>query len=385
MDQLKQHKFIVFCNDHYNPLGLVRSLGETGIKSDCIIITPNPILFSHSKYVNQLIKVRDRMEGLDYIVSHYSNEKLKPFILTGDDKTIELLNRNYVALDDKFYFYNAGGTRIDELMNKDIISSLAEEAGLSVLPREVVNHGDLPTTLQYPVMTKSIMSIVGGGKDDSFICETEEDLKSIYPRIKAHKVLIQQYIKKKTEWNFEGFSVKQGQEIYIPFVIKHCRFTDKSFGYYMTVEPFVDEYLREKLYKLIRSTHFEGIFEIEFLESQEGQLYFLEVNFRSSPWAFALTSGNVNVPYLWAKAMLSGGIDYASIHPQQTMFTAIDEILDFANSVKSRKISFFKWMKQVIKSQRKYYFTKDDPKPAIYAYWRYLKKSLKKHVIHSHR
>ena len=29
---LRNHKFIVLCEDHYNPLGIVRSLGEEGIK-----------------------------------------------------------------------------------------------------------------------------------------------------------------------------------------------------------------------------------------------------------------------------------------------------------------------------------------------------------------
>ena len=36
--ELSKHKFIVFCSDHYNSLGVVRSLGEAGIASIVILI-----------------------------------------------------------------------------------------------------------------------------------------------------------------------------------------------------------------------------------------------------------------------------------------------------------------------------------------------------------
>lgn len=35
---LANHKFIVFSEEHYNPLGVIRSLGEEGIKPIGIII-----------------------------------------------------------------------------------------------------------------------------------------------------------------------------------------------------------------------------------------------------------------------------------------------------------------------------------------------------------
>ena len=40
---LKEHEFIVFALDHYNPLGVVRSLGEAGV---------NPILIAVKHKVN---------------------------------------------------------------------------------------------------------------------------------------------------------------------------------------------------------------------------------------------------------------------------------------------------------------------------------------------
>lgn len=362
--ELKKHRFIVFGIDHYNPLGLVRSLGESGIRPDVIIASSKPILLSHCKYVNHLQCVSNREEGLDYLLKHYSKENPKPFILTGDDKTTELLDSHYNDIIKDFYFFNAGSKgQLFSLMNKDVITSMAEEVGFAIPKKEIVNHGELPKSLKYPIITKTIMSILGGWKSDVYICNTEEELRNAYPHIQTPKLMIQEYVDKKSEWCFEGFSANKGRDIYIPFVIKYIRFSKKSYGFYMTVEPLEDNELREKLYELMRRTQFEGIFEMEFMEGMDGELYFLEVNFRNSPWSYALTCGNVNVPYLWAKSILSESIDYDSIHPQKTMFKAINEVADFIENVKTGKIPFLKWYRQMRECQCKYYYSKADPKP----------------------
>ena len=40
--ELKKHKFIVFSQDHYNPLDVIRSLGEKNLNPISILYTPNP-------------------------------------------------------------------------------------------------------------------------------------------------------------------------------------------------------------------------------------------------------------------------------------------------------------------------------------------------------
>ena len=42
---LKEHEFIVFALDHYNPLGVVRSLGEAGVNP--ILIAVKPVSYTH--------------------------------------------------------------------------------------------------------------------------------------------------------------------------------------------------------------------------------------------------------------------------------------------------------------------------------------------------
>ena len=53
---LKEREFIVFALDHYNPLGVVRSLGEAGINPVLIAVKHKVDLAVKSKYVKKVIK-----------------------------------------------------------------------------------------------------------------------------------------------------------------------------------------------------------------------------------------------------------------------------------------------------------------------------------------
>ena len=54
---LKEHEFIVFALDHYNPLGVVRSLGEAGVNPILIAVKHKVDLAVKSKYVKNTIKL----------------------------------------------------------------------------------------------------------------------------------------------------------------------------------------------------------------------------------------------------------------------------------------------------------------------------------------
>mgnify|MGYP003552981547 CR=1 FL=1 len=62
------HKFIVIDGGHFNPLGIVRSLGEKGISSDVIVIDSPDAIMAQSKYVNSKVFVKSAEEGVEYIL-----------------------------------------------------------------------------------------------------------------------------------------------------------------------------------------------------------------------------------------------------------------------------------------------------------------------------
>lgn len=102
--KLRKHKFIVFSQDHYNPLNVIRSLGEKGLNPISILYTPKPILINHCRYVSKLHRVSSLEEGYKLLLSEYGNEEYKPFIYCSDDTTESFLDQYYDELKDKFFF-----------------------------------------------------------------------------------------------------------------------------------------------------------------------------------------------------------------------------------------------------------------------------------------
>ena len=96
---IKKHKFIIFCEDHYNPLGICRSLGEEGI-SPIVVLLSDSGMITHCKYVDIVYRVKSRDEGLFLIVEKFGNETYKPFLYTADDITTSFLDNQYDKLKD---------------------------------------------------------------------------------------------------------------------------------------------------------------------------------------------------------------------------------------------------------------------------------------------
>lgn len=94
--------YIVFGFEHYNPLGIVRSLGESGINPIGIIIKNNRKITSKSKYLKNRYFVDNIEEGYQILVQEFSGKD--NFIFTSDDQIENYLDEHYDELKDDFYF-----------------------------------------------------------------------------------------------------------------------------------------------------------------------------------------------------------------------------------------------------------------------------------------
>ena len=365
---LKEHEFVVFGVEHYNPLGVIRSLGEYGIQPVAIVIKGGPRLTSKSKYLKKVFYVDSRDDGLKILLNTYSNKKNKTFVYSCDDNTATYLDQHYEELHEDFYFFNAGKAgRLSEFLNKETIGALAEKYGLNFLQARVVKKGIVPDDLIYPVITKAIDSTVGGWKNDMYICINRVELNEAYKHILSPTVMIQKYIVKKNEYCLEGFSCNKGNDIFISIESTYNYNLPKSYSPYMTVNNFSNRSnILPALRTMFKEVGFEGIFEVEFLESESGVLYFGEINFRNSTWSYASTCAGMNLPVLWAKSMVTGRLIngcYKEIG--QSGFTAVVELTDFKERVLNRHYSIIKWIRDVKRCKCKYYLAKGDLKPVL--------------------
>lgn len=369
--EVYKHKHILLVEDHTNPLGIVRSLGEEGIHPIVLLCSKNPQLVNKSKYVGELHIFNTINEGYNYLISHYGKEKLKPFIYNGSDDITLLLDSHYEDLKDKFYFTNGQGG-IEKYLQKYDITQAAVECGLQIPKEELLEVGQMPKTLKYPVFTKAATSAKGGGwKDQAHICNNEDELRKAYTQIHTDNILVQEFIKKKNELCIDGISINGGEEVFMPYACSYYRFRPDSYGNYMYFFPFTDEKLIENIKRLIKQVHFTGIFCIEFLIDNNDELYFLEVNFRNSGWSYAFTKGGFNLPFRWAVSMLDNTLFMDSFKPLEK-FDAMQEIGDYYEFVKSKKIPLIKWLKEV-KASYLFLYNSKDPAP----FWNFLLQKIK--------
>ena len=366
---MREHKFIIFGFEHYNTLGVIRSLGEKGISPIVILHKMNikdPSLVPNSRYASKVHVVDDVDEGYSVLINEYGNEELKPFLYSCDDYVEMCLDYHYDELKGRFYFFDGGQSGIvSRFMDKDVISQLAVECGCKIPKTEIVKRGQLPTSLKYPVITKAKVSAIGGWKKDVRICYSEKELVEAYKTIESEDLLVEEFIEKKNELCLDGFCVNHGKDVCIPFQTTYLRVAPGMYGNYMELTPFNNKVVYEQVCRMLAKARFNGIFSVEFLIDKNDELYFLEVNFRNSTWSYAFTYGGVNMPYEWAKATLEGTICINESDVRKTPFTAMVEVRDFKDFVLTRKISFKKWIRDLNKTDCLYYWNRNDKKPVF--------------------
>lgn len=357
--------FIEFGEEHYNPLGVIRSLGEMKIKPVAIIRKGEFGFASKSKYISDLYMVDSIEEGYNILLKKYGNMKKKPIVYTTDDQITSFLDQRYDELKDRFIFYNAGQAgRITKYMNKETINELATKYGLDVAKSWKIKNGDIPKDIEYPVMTKAIISTINNWKDEVYICNTEEELKQAFTKIQSKDILLQKYIIKKNELCIDGYSVNNGKKVFYAIASNYNNIKKDAYSNYMIVKNCNYPELENKLSKMFKEIQFEGIFSVEFLIDQNDQYYFLEINFRNSTWSWASTKAGMNLPYLWSKAMEDDEIVEKSYN-EFVPFNAMAEFNDYKDRVKTGEIGKVKWIKQMLGCKCLYFWDFKDAKPVI--------------------
>lgn len=362
---MEDRKYIVIGGEHYNPLGLIRSLGVAKIKPIAIIKKASFGIASKSKYIKKLHLVDSYDEALDLLKKEYGNEILKPFVFTSDDQMTSILDNNYDELKDKFIFYNAKKQgEISKYMNKEEIMNLAVECGLKVAKSWKVYDKKVPKDITYPCLTKAIISTKDNWKDDSFICKNEEELKKALKTIKSKEILIQEYIIKKNELCYDGFSCDNGKKVLYAISSDYLLVKEGAYSNYMLVSNSHHKNLEDKLSKMFAKIKFDGIFSVEFLVDENNNYYFLEINFRNSTWSWASTKAGMNLPVQWSRCMLDKE-EFNDSYKKFKPFKAIVEIEDFHDRVSTKRVSVFKWLGNLLSSKVWYYFTFADPMPLL--------------------
>ena len=175
-------------------------------------------------------------------------KKKSLFVLTSDDQMTSLLDKNYNLLKDKFIFYNAGEEgRITKYMKKDEIMSLAVECGLNVAKSWKLKDKTIPKDIVYPALTKALISTKDNWKDDSYVCYNEKELQDALNKIEAEEILVQEYIIKKNELCYDGYSCNKGKSVLYAISSDYLYVKEGAYSNYMLISNNHHKELEEKI------------------------------------------------------------------------------------------------------------------------------------------
>lgn len=363
---MSNRNYIIFGRNEGNVLGQIRSFGEAGIRTDIIWYGDMPRTVKSSKYVNSFHEVSSAEEGLSYLLGNFGNSPLKDILSTDNDGIVSLFDQHYNQLKDLFIFFNAGEQgRLSRLMTKKHQCEIAAECGINVPKSEVVNVGELPSSIDYPIFTKALDSFDIDWKRSVSICNTEEDLKKYYSgRNPKAKILLQPYIKKKNEYILQGISLDGGNILYLPIEGSYYRLPKDAYGSYLFFQSYKGgDLLRSQLQNFFKKVGYSGVFEVEFLMGEDGNLYFLEANFRHTLWNHTFTDMGINLCTIWANSELEHKlvVDGASIKKEP--HNLMREFQDYYRCRLDGSRNLIGWLKDLHNTDSFVFWDKHDKKP----------------------
>lgn len=357
------NKVIVIAFNSFNSYGIVRSLGEGGIRP-YLILSKNDIPFvAKSKWAGPVIFFSDKKEITTILMSTFTNESERPIVICCDDPLQAEVDSNFEKLSKHFILANCSqkAREISRLMNKNIQMQIASESGLSVPKSWYIGVGEkIPQRMIYPCIAKPYKSIAGSKKDIR-ICRCEEDLAAVAGE---KDYTVQQFIEKDYEVILWGTSIGNG-DYYIPGVTKKIRQFPNEWGMssYCVLESFNlhPGLNKDALYKFLKALNYTGMFSIE-MAVKNGEYYFLEINLRNYGKQYFSTAAGANLPLIYIKGLLKQPF----IPPKVKLPTyAMGELTDYHQLLRG-KVSFCKWLRDLFRTKCFFILNFGDLKPFIY-------------------
>ena len=239
----------------------------------------------------------------------------KMLIIPADDLVASTIDEYYYDLKDYYIMptVDGKGGEICRLMSKQVQKELAKEAGLPVLNSCVISSEgagiEIPDTVTYPCFIKPNIS-KNGLKTKMMKCESEAELRAVLESRKAEgfEMLVEDFADIKRELSYLGLSTVDGVVCpgYFEAVIEG-EGSHRGVALLGRLLPAEDaEPLMSEVVKFIESLKYNGLFDVDLIETKDGKVYFVELNMRYGGSGFAVTRAGVNLPGMYCDYILKG-------------------------------------------------------------------------------
>lgn len=362
---------VVVGHDHQNTLGVIRSLGEGGIRIKAVLLSDGSICSTaHSRYIDESYVIReDELTDTLIRIGEQFGERV-PLIPCGDDSAATIA-RNYDRLNGLYILPRAvDGSNMLRLMNKMNMLEAARTAGLKVPCWVSLKQADYPKLeqlcggLRFPCILKPV-ELLHGGIFEFRILRTMEELLDCMDYITGNcaSIIVQEYVEKTGEYGVNGCRLHRSGETVFGGIIEKRRFSQSSLGSTTAGTVLPDRHsLCDAARRFVEHIDYRGIFDMEFVTDGE-EFYFVEMNFRNGGYGYAYTRAGRNFPAIWVSDALGTSVDAYLRQPLQSLFF-INESADLQN-VRVGNISVVTWLWDVLRAKTHMYINLRDMLPML--------------------
>lgn len=371
-----EEKIIIIGGLHHNTLGVIRSLGEEGIKSNNMIVVLSgkdinkKNIISKSKYTleENIVYLESDNDIGSWLLEH-KKELNSSCVICCSDGSAEIVIKNHELLKD-YYLLPRLSMNVEQLMDKSVQNELASKVGMNIPKNTVVSVNRSIQWNLFPCITKPIKSVEGGGKADIHIINSSDELKKVLPTISAKHIEIQQYVDKEMEYQLIGCSLNAGETIIIPGFTTILRQPPNTNTGYLKYNPINElNYDKKAVTDFIKEIGYSGLFSVEFIRDKEGIDYFLEINMRNDGNAYCVKCAGVNLPFIWCSSLLGKDITNLKKDIDKSVYF-IPDFIDVKMGIES--VGFFKWAYQFLAAKSHSLYNIRDMKPFLFEFKEYL-------------
>ena len=319
-------RVVVAGRNYCSNLCMARSLGQAGYEVEVVrifqvrpkrtdlmkLLKPD----AYSKYVKAFhICIANRkpktiVKKLIRIADPYR----KMLLIPSDDLVANIADEYMKKLSPYYVMPNVDHTpgEINRLMSKSIQKELAKEAGLPVINSCVIDayHGlfTIPKTVTYPCFIKPNVS-KNSSKSRIKRCEDEEELRGYLTEFSKNKriqMLVEDYVEIGREYSILGVSA--GANVAAPGyfgAVEGGHDGRRGVAMIGMIRPTAEQQkLIDDISEFISTLNFEGLYDVDLIETVDGKMYFVELNMRFGASGYAVTESGANLPGMFADYML---------------------------------------------------------------------------------
>ena len=326
--EAERPRVMVAGRNYCSNLTMAKALGDAGYEVEVLrifqkrpkrrnlmkILKPD----AYSKHVKAfyICVTRRRSKRLVKRLIKLADLNNKMLLIPADDLVAAIVDDYYDELKEYYILPNVNDTagEVNRLMTKEVQKDLALKAGLPVVKSCVIRtengEFEIPDSVTYPCFNKPNVS-KNSSKSRMRKCESEQELRDSlteFSRKKDIEMLVEDFVDIAREYSILGVSTKEGVVGPGFFVAEEGGQKEHRgvalIGRLLPVSE--QQQLIDDILKFIETLKFDGLYDVDLIETADGKMYFVELNMRFGASGYAVAKAGVNLPGMFADYMIEG-------------------------------------------------------------------------------